>query len=62
MNLTLCHLYSVGGIFMSEALLTALIGAGATLMVQILTVYISVLKENLRVKQTEFQAKRNNLI
>lgn len=28
---------------MSEALLTALIGAGATLMVQILTVYISVL-------------------
>ncbi len=47
---------------MPEALLTALIGAGATLMVQILTVYISVLKENLRVKQTEFQAKRDNLI
>jgi len=50
---------------MSETLIAALIGAGATLMVtiitQISTVYISGLKENLKIKQNEFQAKRDNL-
>ncbi|UZQ49963.1 hypothetical protein [Clostridium kluyveri] len=50
---------------MSEILIAALIGAGATLMVtiitQISTVYISRFKENLEIKQKEFQIKRDNL-
>lgn len=50
---------------MPETLIAALIGAGATLIVtiitQISTIYISRVKKKLKIKQKEFQIKRDNL-
>ena len=50
---------------MSETMIAALIGAGATLLVtiitQISTVFISKYKSSMEIKQKEYQSKRNNL-
>ncbi|MGL4607687.1 MAG: hypothetical protein ACRCU3_09515 [Eubacteriaceae bacterium] len=50
---------------MSETMIAALIGAGSTLLVtvitQITTVFISKYKSNLEIKHKEYQSKRDNL-
>ena len=50
---------------MSETMIAALIGAGATLLVtiitQISTVFISKYKSSMEIKQKEYQSKRDNL-
>lgn len=56
---------SIGGIFVSETLIVALIGAVATFIVTIISqisiVYISRFKRNIEIKQKESQVKRDYL-